>query len=154
MAPVYRNIVVVYDDAGTGDAALCRGAELARLCKARLHLLGIVVTEGGLMLDPAIVSLDLLETERFYLQEALGEAVGHLDRQGVTAMTCIRDGDAAREIIAFAAEVDADLVIIGHSAKGLLARWIEGSVGAHLLDDLPCSLLVAKDKVLPDQPEC
>jgi nucleotide-binding universal stress UspA family protein len=39
--------------------------------------------------------------------------------------------------------VDADLVIVGHSDKGILARWFEGSVGAGLVRDLPCNLLIA-----------
>jgi nucleotide-binding universal stress UspA family protein len=140
---VYHTIVVAYDGTETGEAALRQGAELARLSRAELHLLGIVVSSGGLLLDPAVVSLDLLEAERQVLQAAMDDSARALGRRGLTAVTSIRDGEPAREIIAYVQEVAADLVIIGHSHKGLLARWFEGSVGTHLLDAMPCSLLVA-----------
>jgi nucleotide-binding universal stress UspA family protein len=143
---MYKKIVVAFDGSDPGDAALLQGAELAQLCKAELHLLGVVESAGGMLPNPAI---EVLETERLYLQEALAGSVRDLGRQGIAALTCIRDGDAAREIIAYAHEIKADLAIIGHSDKGLLARWFEGSVGARLLDEMPCSLLVAKDGAQP-----
>lgn len=142
---MYRTILVAYDGTGPGNAALRQGVELARLCKAELHLLGIVVTAGGLLLDPAVVSNDLLAAERHYLVDAMADCVAVLGRQGLAAQTCIRDGEPAREIIAYAHEINADLAVFGHSDKGLLARWFEGSVGAALMADMPCSLLVATD---------
>jgi nucleotide-binding universal stress UspA family protein len=66
-----------------------------------------------------------------------------LSRQGLKASTSIREGIPAREIAACAAELGADLVVVGHSDKGVLGRWLEGSVGAGLLKDLSCNLLVA-----------
>jgi len=146
MTPLYQKIVMAYIDTGPGDAVLCRGAELARLCRAELHLVGIVATEGGMPLDPASASHELLETERTHLQEALTESVGHLDSWGVAALTCIRDGDPAREITAFVREIGADLVVVGHSDRRFLAHWGENSEGTGLLEQLPCSLLVAMDR--------
>jgi nucleotide-binding universal stress UspA family protein len=142
---MYHKILVAYDGTGPSDAALRQGAELARLCKAELHVLAIVVSAGGMLLDPAVVSIELLETERQYLQEALADSIRDLGRQGANVRACIRDGDAAAEIVAHAREIKADLVVVGHSDKGLLARWFEGSVGTQLLDTMPCSLLIAKD---------
>jgi nucleotide-binding universal stress UspA family protein len=144
---MFKKIVVAYDGTGPNNAAVHRGGELARLCKADLHLLGIVVTAGGMLLDPAIVSVDLLETERQYLNQGLAEAVRDLALRGVHAKTCIRDGEPSREIIAYIHEIQADLVVVGRDDKGRLARWFEGSVGTQLFDTLPCSLLVATDDI-------
>ena len=55
----------------------------------------------------------------------------------------IRDGDPAEQIAAHAHEIGADLVVIGHTDRGFLASWFEGSTGAKLIRDLPCNLLVA-----------
>ena len=137
---MYQKIIVAFDGADAGQAALQQGADLARLCRAELHVLGVVVSSGGLLLDPGIVPLDLLEAEREVLQAAMADAVRGL---GHHALTVTRDGEPAREIIAYAGEIHADLVVIGHGHKGLLARWFEGSVGAHLLAAMPCSVLVA-----------
>ncbi|WP_353227846.1 universal stress protein [Novosphingobium sp.] len=142
---MYQSIVVAYDGTGPSDAALRRGAELARVCGAQLHLLGIVISQGGLLLDPAVVPIELLQTERHYLLEALANSVRDLEQLGQTALTAVRDGDAAREIIGYVHENHCDLVVIGHGGGGILARWFEGSVGTRLLDQLPCSLLVAID---------
>lgn len=137
---MYQTIVVAFDGTDAGQAALQHGADLARLGKAELHVLGVVVSSGGMLLDPAIVPFELLEAEREVLQTAMADAMRGL---GHHALTVTRDGEPTREIIAYAHEVKADLVVIGHGHKGLLARWFEGSVGTHLLDAMPCSVLVA-----------
>ena len=146
---MYQKIVVAYEGSGASDAALRQGGELAQLCGAEVHLLGIVVTSGGLLLDPAFVPDELLETERSILLEAVEDRARELGHQGIIVKTCIRDGEPSAEITAYIKESNACLVIIGHRHKGLLARWFEGSVGAHLLEDLPCSLLVAIDTAPP-----
>lgn len=146
---MYQKIVVAYEGTEASDAALRQGGELARLCGAELHLLGIIVTSGGPLLDPAFLPDELLETERRILVEAVEDRARELGHQGVIVKTCIRDGEPSAEIMTYIKEIDSDLVMIGHRHKGLLARWFEGSVGAHLLEDLPCSLLVAIDGAPP-----
>lgn len=139
---MYHTIVVAFDGSDMGAAALQQAADLAHLTKAQLHLLGVVVSSGGLLLDPAMVPFDVLEVERQALLDALLQVSQALQQRGVMAQTVIRDGEPAREIIAYVAEVRADLVVIGPSHKSVLARWFEGSVGAHLLEAMPCSVLV------------
>ncbi len=143
--PMFKKIVVAYEGSGASEAALRRGGELARACHAQLHLLGIVVTSGGLLLDPAYVPNELIETERKILLEALEDRARALSLDGILTTTCIRDGEPAAEILSYIKEIEADLAVIGQSHKGMLARWFEGSVGAHLLEDLPCSVMIASD---------
>jgi nucleotide-binding universal stress UspA family protein len=40
----------------------------------------------------------------------------------------------------------ADLAMLGHTEKGVIARWFQDSLGAQLLDHLPCSLLIVSHK--------
>ncbi len=142
---MFQKIVVAYEGSGASEVALRRGAELARACHAELHLLGIVVTSGGLLLDPAYVPVELVEAERRLLLDTLEDIARVFGHDGITTRTCIRDGAPEAEIATYIKEIAADLAVIGHSHKGLLARWFNGSVGAHLLEDLQCSLLVATD---------
>lgn len=146
---MYKTIVIAYDGTDASNVALVEGVALARLCKAQLTLLGIVVTAGGLLLDPAIVSRELIETEQRFLREALAEAARDFAHKGVNATTCLRDGDPATEIAAYAREIGADLVIVGHGHKRLLARWFEHAVDAQILAAMPCSLLVASHEAAP-----
>ena len=140
---MYQKILVAFDGTVPGKAALHQGAELARVCNAELYVLAIVVTAGGLLLDPAVVSVDLLEVERHVLRDALDDAIRDLHAKGIKAVVSIRDGEPAREIVIYAHEINADLVVAGHSEKGVLARWFEGSVDTELLARMPCSLLIA-----------
>jgi len=56
-------------------------------------------------------------------------------------------GDPARAIAAFAREVRADLVVVGHRRKNLLERWWSGPSGAYLSDFIDCSLLIARNEI-------
>jgi len=140
---MYRKILVAYDGSSFSEVALRQGAELARLCKAELHLLGIVVTTGYMALAEGIAGNDIWGMERKQIEAALETATRDLGGQGLNVVTSIREGDPTYEIIASAHELSADLAVLGHTDKGVFARWLEGSVGAGLLRDLPCSLLIA-----------
>jgi nucleotide-binding universal stress UspA family protein len=56
----------------------------------------------------------------------------------------IREGKPAAEIIRFAAEKKADLIVIGSRGKGGLERLLLGSVADEVVRTAPCSVLVVK----------
>jgi nucleotide-binding universal stress UspA family protein len=140
---MYQKILVAYDGSSFSGAALRQAAALAQLCKAELHLVGIVATAGLAGMGEGVSGIDIWGMERDALAGAMQSAAQDLSHQGLKASTSIREGIPAKEIAAFAAELGADLVVVGHSDKGVLARWLEGSVGAGLLRDLPGNLLIA-----------
>ena len=140
---MYQKILLAYNGPAYCTAALRQASDLARLCKAELHLLDVVGTTGWFLIAQSESSLDLLGMERKNVQEALESAADELAAQGVNVITSTREGDPVIEIVAYAHEIQADLAVLGHSDKGILARWFEGSTGAKLLSDLPCSLLIA-----------
>lgn len=140
---MYRKILIAYDGFAFSASALQQGEDLARLAGAELHLLGIVVTTGMMALAEGSGGIDVWGRERKYIEAALEDASKGLTDQGIKTFTCIREGEPSIEIAAHAHQIGADLVIIGHSDKGILARLFEGSIGAQLLSHLPCSLLVA-----------
>ena len=143
---MYRKILLAYDDSTFSAAVLRQGAELASLCQAELHLLSIVVTTGVMAIAEAVGPSDVLGSEQQHLRQVVEAAAQDLQRQGLSVISCVRYGDPAVEIAAYAHEVHADLVVLGHTGKGMLRRWFQGSVGAKLLDHLPCNLLVATGK--------
>jgi nucleotide-binding universal stress UspA family protein len=143
---VFKKILLAYDGSDHTAAALRQSADLARLCNAELHLLGIVVTAGSVVVAEAYGAAyggnDLFGQERKAIEDALSRATSELGEH-ISVHARIREGNPADEIAAYAHEAGADLAVIGHSGKGLLARWFEGSTGAKLIRDLPCNLLVA-----------
>jgi len=142
---MYRRILLAYDGSSVSDAVLRQGAELARVCKAEVHLLGIVATTAAMAIAESIGPTDVLGFEQRDLQRLVDAAVQDIRGQGLSVTASVRFGDPAVEIVAYAREVDANLIVLGHKSRGTLTRWLQGSVGAHLLHHLPCSLLVAAD---------
>jgi len=140
---MYRKILMAYDGSDFSEAVLGQGTDLASLCKAQLHLLGIVATTGAMAIAESLGPSDVLGFEQRDLQRVMDAAAPAIESRGLAVISCVRFGDPAAEIVAYAREVDADLIVLGHKSRGTLTRWLQGSVGADLLRDLPCSLLVA-----------
>ena len=130
---MYTRILVAYDGSSFSDVALRQGRDLAHLCKAELHLVGIVATTAFVVSPEVYGAIDLWAMERHEVEQALEKAAVALSGEGLDASMHIREGNPAHEIASCSADVDADLVIVGHSDKGILARWFEGSVGAGLV---------------------
>jgi nucleotide-binding universal stress UspA family protein len=133
---------------------LRQSVDLARHCKAELHLLGVVAitptttaaaasVAGGAVVGAYPVVEEIWGRDQAYLRQALDTAIHDLGGQGLSVSTSIRFGSPGIEIATCAHELKADLVVVGHTGKGVLARLFEGSVGAELLNNLPCSLLIA-----------
>lgn len=140
---MYQKILIAYDGSSFSDVALRQGVGLASLCKAEVHLVGIVATSTHLMPGAGFGTVDIWGMERDLIVAALEEAEQSLSSQGLQATSSIRNGNPAAEIAACASEQGADLVVIGHSDKSVLAKWFEGSVGSGLLGNLSCNMLIA-----------
>jgi len=141
---MYRRILLAYNGTTYAAAALRQGAELARLCGAELHLLGIVSTSGGFAIAQAAGPQDVWGLEQQHLREALEKAARDIAGKGVNLVSVIREGDPAAEIVAYAREIKADLAVIGHRDRSALARWFGGSTSGRLIQDLHCNLLIAE----------
>lgn len=151
---MYRTILLAYDGSLEGRLALREGARLAQLCAARVVLLAVVDPAedfvplaggiAGVYIQPEIAD----RTDD--VQAILDEGSARLDRMGVTAEARLERGEPVDRITAVAKQVSADLVVVGHHKRGMVARWLIGSVAASLTDSLECSLLIARMEI-PDQ---
>jgi nucleotide-binding universal stress UspA family protein len=150
---MYKKILLAYDGTASSSTALRQSVDLATHCKAELHLLGVVAITaasasagaavGGAIVGAYPVMNEIWAQDQESLRQALETAAQDLGRKGLSVGTSIRFGSPGFEVAACAHDIQADLVVIGHTGKGVLARLFEGSVGAELLNNLPCSLLVA-----------
>ena len=127
------NIVVGYLPSREGSAALDHALSFAKRDESRL----IVVNTGrhGDNADPSFASsqdLDAIEAE---LTEA---RVNHEIRQVTTPIS------AAEAIIQAAAEVNADLVVIGLRRRSPVGKLITGSTAQAVLLDASCPVLAVK----------
>jgi nucleotide-binding universal stress UspA family protein len=146
---MYRRIVLAFDGAVEGRAALREGAILAKRCGAEVFLLSVLAESSGLSLaEGALVGSAESHMEAY--DAVLQEGLRRLEQLGFTPTGKRVRGEPAREIGEFARQVDADLVVVGHRRRNLLERWWAGSTGAYIVDNLNCSLLVAR-RVISDE---
>jgi len=140
---MYDTILLAYDGSRETRTALREGAELARYCGARVHLLSIVAMPLGIAAGEAFNAGIVIENEIACYRAILDEGLAKIRAKGLQADGQIVSGDPIEQIVRQARELDADLVVLGHVARRGLARWWHSSVGASLLDELDCSVLVA-----------
>lgn len=151
---MYQTILLAYDGSLEGRLALREGARLAQICAARVVLLAVVdPTEDFVPLAGGIAGVYIqpeLPDRTDDVQAILDEGFARLSRMGVAAEARLERGEPVDRITEVAKQVSADLVVVGHHKRGMVARWLIGSVAASLSDSLDCSLLIARMEI-PDQ---
>jgi nucleotide-binding universal stress UspA family protein len=146
---MYRRILLAYDGSVEGRRALREGALLALSCKAEVYLLSVVPGSAGSLIAEGAYA-GTIDRQEKQLRFVFDEGVERLRQMGFKPVARLVSGDPSQEICAFANEVRADLVVVGHRRKSLLERWWSGSSGAWLSDQLKCSLLVSRNVVSDD----
>lgn len=67
-----------------------------------------------------------------------------LTRWGKSVKTVVRHGDPATEILALAAEQEADLVVVGAQGMSSIQALLVGSVADRILRNAPCAVLLVR----------
>jgi nucleotide-binding universal stress UspA family protein len=139
---MYRKVLLCYDGTAEGRKALREGAEIAYATGAEAHLLAICrsLIAGSV---PEGVTPELVACEEDAARTLLEEGVHKLNEHGVKAQGTLVFGDPIVHIPRFAAQIGADLIVVGHRPRGRLARWWSDSREHTLLDRVSCSILVA-----------
>lgn len=143
---MYRKILLAYDGTIEGRLALREGASIAQQTQAETWLLAVVKPLPNYSMAEGVIPQDFLEDEAEQFREILAEGVGRLKARGLMATGILAYGEPANQIHDHARQLDADLIVVGHRRQGRMARWWRGSVGASLLTEAPCSILIAVAK--------
>jgi nucleotide-binding universal stress UspA family protein len=139
---MYRKVLLCYDGSREGRKALKQGADVVLCMKSQAHLLAICRNAAANAI-PEAVTPELVEREDERAQALLDEGVAWLRERGVAAEGSLEYGNAVDCIAVTAERVDADLIVIGHKARGRLERWWLASDEESLLERVRCSILVA-----------
>ena len=138
---MYQNILVAFDGSPDGREALVQAGNLASACGATVHLLAIIDPSENMLIVEAMPSIP--DNQAFVIQSVLDEGVKRLRGAGCSATNELKFGKPADQIVSSAAEINADLIVVGHRNQGTLARWLNGSVGEAIVHHPPCSVLIA-----------
>lgn len=124
-----------------GTAALRLGRDMAKMYGGKLVLLNVVEQVPGYVVAqlPEDFRSGALADARARLR-AMAQEHG-LDE---TADVVVREGHAPTEILAFAEDIEADMIVVASHAPGL-ADYLLGSVAARVVRHAQCSVLVARN---------
>ena len=140
----FTRILCAIDFSDSSRAALGYAVSLARESKAALMLTHVLETRP-LYVDfsPSAV-IDL----RAWMREArtrLREMLSEPDRSTCTVNEIVREGKPHREILAIAAELDADLIVLGVRGRGATDLFVFGSTTHHVIREAPCAVLTVHE---------
>lgn len=136
-----KTIVVGTDGSKSAQCAVDQATELARKLDAELHLVSGYKIPASVYPGEAFV-VPISDAEiRSSVEEVLAEAAQGPSGQGLEVTTHARAQAAAQALLDVAAEVDADLIVVG--SRGMSgARRVLGSVPNNVTHHAECSVLV------------
>ena len=134
---MYERILVPTDgSAGTAHVAL-QAIDLATQYDAPIHVLH-VLPDGGVLGGGA-------DEERRERSQRVVERLARMaDVHDVDAETAIREGDPATEILDYAEEVGADLIVAGTHGRTGVGRRVIGSVAERLVRHADCPVMTVR----------
>lgn len=124
---MYDNILVGTDGSPSANRAIVHALEQAEKYGANLY--GIFVVDTSLYEDPALGSggLETVEIEDFG-QELLDEVEARASDLGVEYIGRCCHGRPSEEIVSYADEIDADLIVLGYQGRSHTKTDTIGSV--------------------------
>ena len=142
---MYKRVIVAYDGSREGRTALREGALIVKQLGAELYILAVVPETPGMRVAEGAYAGAMAYQDDTY-KSLLEEAVRGLSRWLPVKGKLVR-GEPAQEISAYAREVKADLIVVGHRRQNMLQRWWSGPNGAYISDHVGCSLLIARAEI-------
>ena len=134
-----RQIVVGTDGSVTADEAVRRAAEAARLSGARLHI--ATALTGAASAHEVPDELQWAATAGRQADEILRQAADLVD-DGVDVAVYSREGDQADVLVELAAEVHADLIVVGNKGMRGVSGYVRPSVPNRVSHRAPCDVLI------------
>ncbi len=141
---MYDVILIPTDGSEYAESAAETGLELASTHDAAVHVVCVVETGplGGLRLPGDAASAEEAMHDR--AREFVSRIADRAEERGLEVTTATPSGPPGSELLNYAAEVDADLVVMGTRGRGGLHRAALGSVADHVIRFGDVQVLVSK----------
>jgi nucleotide-binding universal stress UspA family protein len=137
-----RTILHPTDFSDRSTNALYMACALARDYSARLVVLhvgerGVVYTDGYL----PVTQEDIFAEDRHQLAQL------EIPDNSIQVERRFEEGTPAQQILNVAAEVDADLIVMGTHGRTGLSRWLLGSVAEQVMRKAPCPVVTTTSPI-------
>jgi len=144
---MYKKILVPLDGSELAKMALDQAEKLAKAFDAEIILFQVVpfmpIYGSPELVTPLIIDEKQKEAAERYLANLSEE----LKKRGLRVAAMVRTGQqVAVEIIDFAKEVGADLIIMCTHGRSGISRWVMGSVALKVLTRAETPILLIRSK--------
>lgn len=144
---MYKKILVPLDGSELAKTALDQAEKLAKTFDAEIILFQVVpfmpIYGSPELVTPLIVDEKQKEAAEKYLVNLSAE----LKKRGLRVAATVRTGQqVAVEIIDFAKEAGADLIIMCTHGRSGISRWVMGSVALKVLTRAETPILLIRSK--------
>ena len=153
----YQRIVVPLDGSESAEQVLPYVTALICPRSTRIFLVSVLTAGLGdrtvallTSYPPGLrLATTALRQAELQLQVYLRSVAAALRERGAVVHTAIRQGSPADEILAYAAEVEADLISMTTHGLSGASRWMYGNVAGKMLQGAHCPVLLVRPK--PEQ---
>ncbi len=144
---MYKKILVPLDGSELARTALEEAEKLAKSFDAEIVLFQVVpfmpIYGSPELVTPLIVD----EKQKEAVEKYLANLTEELKKKGLRATATVRTGQqVAGEIIDFAKEVGADLIVMGTHGRSGITRWVLGSTTHKVLIRAETPILLLRSK--------
>jgi nucleotide-binding universal stress UspA family protein len=138
---MFKTILVAYDASMASAHAFRAALDLAKQLGASLVILSIAqLPEPAAMVE----SSAMLESAKEHFDKDFKRMRDDARAVGVELQTHIAVGHPAEQILHHAAQLKADLIVMGHRGGSRVKEWLLGSVSKRVVTYAPCSVLIAR----------
>lgn len=148
-----KNILVPIDGSASSKTAAREALEIAKMYGSNVTFLTVVAVDSDIIYGDlgTIVNPDYshLSDSLIYLKKEreksmLELVIEDLDIGDVNLKKKVIIGDAHPQIIETAIALECNLIVMGHRGMNPVKRLFLGSVAKRVIEDAPCSVLIAK----------
>ena len=144
---MYKKILVPLDGSELAKTALGQAEKLAKTFDAEIILFQVVpfmpIYGSPELVTPLIVD----EKQKEAVEKYLASLAEELKKKGLKVTATVRTGQqVAGEIIDFAKEAGADLIVMCTHGRSGISRWVLGSVALKLLTRAEAPILLIRSK--------
>jgi len=141
----YGRILVGYDGSENSERALARAVALAKKQGASLRIL-VAVNTLLPVFSPISQTLPESTFEEIIQggKDALAKAMSAAKLVVDDVSGVVKDGQAADELIRYAADNGVDLIVLGRRGVSAVERFLLGGVSSSVVNHSKCDVLVVK----------